>query len=246
MSSVRRLRARSSSVNGLMRMPMNGGSVPLVHARRDLVARRLGVAVLLGVGAVAVAVLEVDAEVLDRLAGDELPAGAGAQICAGYKALLIEGTQRDRDRGAEIDDHRQRNGAERSHVDRGQARREHEHDAGEATSDPGPLSAAEPLAQERRGKDRREQGLAGRDQTGNAGGETLCDRPPHASEIAAMQQHTGDDAVGGLACACGPWRPACNYDQHKDDDRAPAAHGEKGEGICIRRGIFCYDEAARP
>ena len=51
-----------------MRMPMNGGSVPSAQARGDLAAPRCGVAVLLVVRAVAVAVLEVDAEVLDRLA----------------------------------------------------------------------------------------------------------------------------------------------------------------------------------
>jgi len=125
-------------------------------------------------------------------------------------------------------------------------RREHEHDADQAAGDPGPLSAVEPLAQERRGKDRREQGLAGRDQSGNAGGQTLGDRPPHASQIAAMQQDTGDDAVGSLMCACGPRRAACNNDQQKYNDCAPTAHGEKGEWIRVRCSIFCYDEAARP
>ena len=47
---------------------MNGGSVPAAMPGRDLLRRGRGVAVLFGVGPVAVAVLEVDAEVLDRLA----------------------------------------------------------------------------------------------------------------------------------------------------------------------------------
>ena len=47
---------------------MNGGSVPAAQPGRDFLGGRSRVAVLLGVGPVAVAVLEVDAEVLDRLA----------------------------------------------------------------------------------------------------------------------------------------------------------------------------------
>jgi hypothetical protein len=61
-----------------------------------------------------------------------------------------------------------------------------------------------------------------------------------------MQQHAGDDAMEGLACAPRPRRTAGHDDQRQNDDRAPRAHGEKGEGIGIWRGIFCYDEAARP
>ena len=47
---------------------MNGGSVPAARPRRRLVPPPVGVSVFLLVGPVAVAVLEVDAEVLDRLA----------------------------------------------------------------------------------------------------------------------------------------------------------------------------------
>ena len=48
---------------------MNGGSVPLRQYQRATCSRRrLGVPILLGVGAIAVAILEVDPEVLDRLA----------------------------------------------------------------------------------------------------------------------------------------------------------------------------------
>ena len=67
-SSVRSARSASSGESGLMRMPMKGESVPSFMPARDLVRRGCRVAVLLGVGPVAVAVLEVDAEVLDRLA----------------------------------------------------------------------------------------------------------------------------------------------------------------------------------
>ena len=61
-------RACSSSLSGLMRMPMNGGSVPRGGAAATSSRRVTRVAVLFVVRAVAVAVLEVDAEVLDRLA----------------------------------------------------------------------------------------------------------------------------------------------------------------------------------
>ena len=47
---------------------MKGGSVPAAQPAATSRRRGVGVAVLLGVGPVAVAVLEVDAEVLDRLA----------------------------------------------------------------------------------------------------------------------------------------------------------------------------------
>ena len=66
-SSVRRLRACSSRDIGLIRMPMNGGSVPAARPLRDFFRRSLRVAIFLGVGPVAVAVLEIDPEVFDRL-----------------------------------------------------------------------------------------------------------------------------------------------------------------------------------
>ena len=72
MSSVRSERAARSRVSGLMRMPMNGGSVPATMPAATCCAACDGVAVLFLVGAVAVAVLEVDAEVLDRLARELL------------------------------------------------------------------------------------------------------------------------------------------------------------------------------
>src|SRR5207244_7559569 len=49
-----------------------GRQRPGREAGRDLASRRDGVAVFLGVGAIAVAVLEVDAEILDRLAPELL------------------------------------------------------------------------------------------------------------------------------------------------------------------------------
>jgi hypothetical protein len=70
MSSVRSERAASSRVSGLMRMPRNGGSVPPASPAATSLRGGGGVAVLLLVGAVAVAVLEVDPEVLDRLAAE--------------------------------------------------------------------------------------------------------------------------------------------------------------------------------
>ena len=75
-SKVRRLRRLSSSFSGLMRMPIDGGSVPALQARGHFVRGDLRVAVLLMIGAAAEAVLEVDAEILDRLAR-ELVAHAG-------------------------------------------------------------------------------------------------------------------------------------------------------------------------
>ena len=66
-SSVRRLRACSSRDIGLMRMPMNGGSVDaFMPAATARAADR--VAILLAIRPRAVAVLEIDPEVLDRLA----------------------------------------------------------------------------------------------------------------------------------------------------------------------------------
>ena len=98
-----------------MRMPMNGGSVPVLRCpRATSCARPAGVAVLLGVGPVAVAVLEVDAEVLDRLAlelradarvdlgrdsAGGVPSGASSPIAAAKAPrvgrVLGEGPQRE-------------------------------------------------------------------------------------------------------------------------------------------------------
>ena len=67
-SSVRMLRPRSSSLSGLMRIPMNGESVrafiPFASFARD----NGRVMILFAVGPVSVAVLEIDPEILDRLA----------------------------------------------------------------------------------------------------------------------------------------------------------------------------------
>ena len=51
-----------------MRMPIDGGSVPAAQAGGDLVGGAPRVLVLLVVGPIAEAVLEVDPEILDRLA----------------------------------------------------------------------------------------------------------------------------------------------------------------------------------
>ena len=67
-SSVRAPRAFHSSPNDLIRMPRNGGSDPFRQAARHLRGGGSGSRVLVGVGARAEAVLEVDAEVLDGLA----------------------------------------------------------------------------------------------------------------------------------------------------------------------------------
>ena len=72
MSSVRSERGASSRVSGLMRMPMNGGSDAGDHRGGDLLRGGGGVAVLFVVGAIAVAVFEVDAEVFDGFARELL------------------------------------------------------------------------------------------------------------------------------------------------------------------------------
>jgi len=67
---VRSPRARVGASNDLNRMPQNGARVPAACASRRAAAAALDVLVLLRVGARAVAVLEVDPEVLDRLRGE--------------------------------------------------------------------------------------------------------------------------------------------------------------------------------
>ena len=62
-------------------MPMKGGSVFVLHPVGDFARGRLGVAVLLLVGAVAVAVLEVNPKVFDGLA-PELVRDACGRWCA--------------------------------------------------------------------------------------------------------------------------------------------------------------------
>jgi hypothetical protein len=66
MSRVRIERTLHSSEKVLMRMPMNGERMPSLHAFGDLVGRRHGMAIFLVVGPISVAVLEIDAVVLDR------------------------------------------------------------------------------------------------------------------------------------------------------------------------------------
>ena len=67
-SSVRTLRARKSSFSGLMRMPMNGGSVSSSKPRATSVCAGSGVAVFLRVGAIAVAIFEIEPEIFHRFA----------------------------------------------------------------------------------------------------------------------------------------------------------------------------------
>ena len=67
-SSVRMLRSRNSGENGLIRMPINGGSESFAETLGHFLGGELRVLVLLRIGTVSVAVLEVDAEILDRLA----------------------------------------------------------------------------------------------------------------------------------------------------------------------------------
>ena len=66
-SSVRMPRARVGASNDLNRMPMNGGAKPRAGRGGDALGGAHGVGVLDVVAAVAVAVFEVDAQVLDRL-----------------------------------------------------------------------------------------------------------------------------------------------------------------------------------
>ncbi len=61
-------RARVAASNDLNRMPMNGGANPAPTAAATRLAARTASASSTCVAAVAVAVLEVDAQVLDRLA----------------------------------------------------------------------------------------------------------------------------------------------------------------------------------
>ena len=68
---------------------MNGGSVPSASAGGDLLRGGGGVAVLLLVGAVAVAVLEVDAEVLDRPRGAASRARARSTLAASSPRMPI-------------------------------------------------------------------------------------------------------------------------------------------------------------
>ena len=67
---VRRPRLRVGASNPLNRMPVKGAAVPASSAARSAGSRASYVAVLLLVGAGAVAVLEVDAQVLDGLAAE--------------------------------------------------------------------------------------------------------------------------------------------------------------------------------
>ncbi len=56
-----------------MRMPMKGGKFPGVHSRAQFRGGGHGVLIFLGVGAIAVAIFEVDTIVLDRLLAHGFP-----------------------------------------------------------------------------------------------------------------------------------------------------------------------------
>ncbi len=62
------LRSRNSGENGLMRMPINGGSEPSLNPLRHFLGGKLRVLVFFRVGTISVAILEIDPEILDRLA----------------------------------------------------------------------------------------------------------------------------------------------------------------------------------
>ncbi len=68
MSSVRTLRTRRSSFSGLIRMPMNGGSVFGVETARHFRRACGGVSIFLRIGAIAVTVFEIEPEIFDRFA----------------------------------------------------------------------------------------------------------------------------------------------------------------------------------
>ena len=59
------LRARNSSLNGLMRMPMNGGSVSFLHSVGDFGRRGFGVTVFFIVRTIAITVFEIDAKIFN-------------------------------------------------------------------------------------------------------------------------------------------------------------------------------------